>query len=94
MITTEHFTRWVTGTGLVALAGLAWSASPPGYFWSTVLAAGLLGSAVATVLLVRNRSLPSLAQVITTAEAEPAAASVQRAGAGGAVLRPGGEGKP
>lgn len=94
VITTERFTHWVTGTGLVALAGLAWSASPPGYFWTAVFAAGLMGLAVATVLVLRNRAIPTLPQVILAAEAGPASATVRRSDAGGAALRPGGERKP
>jgi hypothetical protein len=73
--TSDRFERWTRGLGLVALAALlvlAWSAfAPGGFFWTAVLAAGLIGSAAATVLLLRIRRVPSLAQVIATAEAEP-----------------------
>ena len=64
-------------------------------FWSAVLAAGVVGSLVATAFLVRSRGVPSLAQVIASAEAEPVA--VPAAGSrftSGAGLRPREEGKP
>jgi hypothetical protein len=73
--TSDRFERWTRGLGLVALVALlvlAWSVvAPAGFFWTAVLAAGLIGSAAATVLLLRMRRVPSLAQVIATAEAEP-----------------------
>ena len=71
----DRFERWTRGLGLVALVALgvlAWSAfAPRGLFWTAVLAAGLIGSAAATLLLVRSRRVPSLEQVIASAEAEP-----------------------
>jgi hypothetical protein len=77
--TSDHFVRWTRGLGLLALVVLAWSVfAPGGLFWTAVLAAGLIGSAAATVLLVRSRRVPSLAQVIASAEAEPVVG--QRAG--------------
>lgn len=80
--TSDRFGRWTRGLGLLALVALAWSIFVPGgLFWAAVLASGLVGSAVATAFLVRSRQVPSLAQVIATAEREP-----------GAVPR--GEGKP
>jgi hypothetical protein len=73
--TSDRFERWTRGLGLVALVALlvlAWSVfAPGGVFWTSVLLAGLIGSAAATVLLVRSRRVPSLAQVIASAEAEP-----------------------
>ena len=64
-------------------------------FWSAVLAAGVVGSAVATAFLVRSRGVPSLAQVIASAEAEPGAAPAGSGYTGGAdSARPRGEGKP
>jgi hypothetical protein len=42
-------------------------------FWSTVLTASVVATAVATVVIVRSRSRPSLAQVIARAEGEPVA---------------------
>ncbi len=70
--TSDRFERWTRGLGLGALLVLAWSlVAPGGIFWTAVLAAGLIGSAVATALLVRSRRVPSLAQVIASAEAEP-----------------------
>jgi hypothetical protein len=80
--TSDRFERWTHGLGLVALVALlmlAWSAvAPAGVFWTGVLGAGIIGSAAATALLVRSRRVPSLAQVIATAEAEPVVG--QRAG--------------
>ena len=70
--TSDRSERWTRGLGLVALVVLAWSVfAPGGLFWTAVLAAGLIGSAAATALLVRSRNVPSLAQVIASAEAEP-----------------------
>ncbi len=73
--TSERVGRWTRGLGLVSLVALlvlAWSVfAPGGLFWTAVLAAGLIGSAAATMLLVRSRRVPSLAQVIASAEAEP-----------------------
>ena len=73
--TSERVGRWTRGLGLVSLVALlmlAWSVfAPGGLFWTAVLFAGLIGSAAATVLLVRSRRVPSLAQVIASAEAEP-----------------------
>jgi hypothetical protein len=64
--------RWTRGLGLVALVVLAWSVfAPGGVLWIAVPAAGLVGSAIATALLVRSRQVPSLAEVITSAETEP-----------------------
>ena len=70
--TSDRVERWTRGLALVALGVLAWSIfAPRGVFWTAVPLAGLIGSAVATALLVRSRRVPSLAQVIASAEAEP-----------------------
>jgi hypothetical protein len=82
VITSNRLSRWTHRIGLVSLVVLAWAVlAPGGAFWTAVLAAGLVGAAVATTLLVRSRRVPSLAQVITSAETEPA-------------VRHGGRGKP
>ena len=74
VFTSEGLGRWTRGLGLVALVVLAWSVFAPGaLFWGAILAAGVIGSAVATALLVRSRGVPSLAQVIATAEKETGA---------------------
>ncbi len=72
MITSDRFGRRIRGTGIMALMALAWAVLvPDGHLWWTaVLAAGLIGSVVATAVLVRSRSIPTLAQVIASAEAE------------------------
>ena len=48
-------------------------------FWSALFAAGVIGSALATVVLVRSRSAPSLAQVIARAEADSLVGPAPRA---------------
>jgi len=71
-LASDRVDRWTRGTGIVALVVLAWAVFlPDGLFGTAVLAAGLTGAAVATGVLVRSRRVPSLAQVIATAEAEP-----------------------
>jgi hypothetical protein len=86
VLTWEPFDRWTHGIGLVALVALAWALFVPGgALWTAVLAAGLIGSAVATSVLVRRRSIPTLAQVIARAGDEPVpvpARSGSRSGAG------------
>ena len=53
----DIFDRWTRAAGLVAVAALAWSVvAPDGVFWSVVLAAGLVGAAFATAVLVRSPS--------------------------------------
>ena len=92
VITLDLFSRWTQGTGLLALAALAWAVLVPGgVFWATVLAAGLVGSAL---VLVRSRPSLSLAQVIASAAAEPALVPSRSGNTGGARLRPRGERKP
>lgn len=68
-ITSDRFSQWTSGAGLVAVGGLAWVVYVPGGgFWSAALAAGLIGSALlATVLLARRRAVPSLAQAVASA---------------------------
>jgi hypothetical protein len=69
----DLFSRWAPGAGLVALVALVCAiVVPHGLFWSAGLAAGLLGAAIATSLVVRSRQAPTLAQVITSATAETA----------------------
>ena len=75
VLKSDRFGRWIHRIGLVSLVVLAWAIlAPGGAFWTAVLAAGLVGAAVATALLVRSRQVPSLAQVIASAESEPAVA--------------------
>ena len=72
VLKSDRFGRWIHRVGLVSLVVLAWAVlAPGGAFWTAVLAAGLVGAAVATTLLVRSRRVPSLAQVIASAETEP-----------------------
>ena len=74
-ITSERLGLWIRATGIVALVALAWAVFvPDGPFWTAVLAAGLMGATLATAGLARSRRHPSLAQVITSAEAEPVVA--------------------
>jgi hypothetical protein len=95
MITSDIFDRWTRGAGLVALVALVWAVVvPDGIFWTAILAAGLMGAAGATAVLVRSRQVPTLAQVIASAEAEPVVVPVSGGYAGGARLRPIGERKP
>jgi len=91
-VMTDIFDHWTRGAGFVALVVLVWAVVvPDGVFWSIVLAAGLIGAAVATAVLVRSRSVPTLAQVIASAEAEPVVAPARAEYAGGAGLRSRGE---
>jgi hypothetical protein len=85
-----HWTRWAE---VLALAALAWALFVPGgVFWTGVLAGCLIGSAVATAVLVHSRSFPTLTQLMGGAGAEPV---VGRSGArGGASLHPRGERTP
>jgi hypothetical protein len=96
-LTSVRLDLWIRGTGILAVVALAWAIFlPEGPFWNVVLAAGLIGAAVATAILVRHRSIPSLAQVITSAEAEPLAVLAGGGYTSGAGFRPSprGEGKP
>jgi hypothetical protein len=59
----DIFDRWTRAAGLVAVAALVWAVvAPDGVFWNAVLAAGLVGAAVATAVLVRSRSVRGLAR--------------------------------
>jgi hypothetical protein len=96
-VASDRVDRWIRGTGIVALVVLAWAVFlPDGLFGTAVLAAGLTGAAVATGILVRSRRVPSLAQVIATAEAEPVALPAGSGYTTGAAIRPSsrGERKP
>jgi len=97
MLTSDRFGRWTRGAGIVTLVTLAWGVFVPDrLFWTALVAAGLIGSAVATAILVRSREVPSLAQVIASAEAEPVVLAGGRGGTSGAGTRPSpiGERKP
>jgi hypothetical protein len=88
-LTADRFGHWTRGVGLVALLALAWGLFvPDGLFWTAVVGAGLVGSAVATALLVRRRSIPSLAQVIASAEAGLVVVPARRGYPGGTGFRP------
>ena len=94
VITLDCFSRWTQGTGLLALAALAWAVYVPGGVFWAALAAGVVGSALATAALVRSRPILSLAQVLASAAAEPALVPSRSENRGGARLRPRGERKP
>ena len=95
VMTSDIFDRWTRGAGIAALGALVWAVVvPEGIFWTSVLAAGLMGVAVATAVLVRSRQVPTLAQVIATAEAEPVVVPSLGGYTSGARLRPIGERKP
>ena len=71
VMTSDLFSGWAQGAGLVALVALVWAiVLPSGGFFSAVLADGLVGAAIATSLVVRSRQIPTLAQVIASATAE------------------------
>ncbi len=79
MLTSDRLGRWARGAGLVSVVALAWAVFvPEGLFWTALLGAGLIGAAVATAVLIRNRSAATLAEVIARAEAEPVVASPVR----------------
>jgi hypothetical protein len=72
VLTVGNLESWIRGGTLIALMVLAWAVLVPGaLFWTAALALGLVGIALATTLLVRSRRIPTLAQVIATAQAEP-----------------------
>ena len=93
VLTLDRVGHWTRGAGVLALAALAWAVFVPGgVFWTGVLAGCLIGSAVATALLVHGPTIPTLTQLIGGARVEPVAGlSVST---GGATLRPGGERTP
>jgi hypothetical protein len=97
MMTSDSFDRWIRGAGLVALVALVWAVVvPDGIFWTAILALGLMVAAVATTLVMRSRQVPTLAQVIASATAEPALVLVPSPAGytNAAGLRPMGDGKP
>jgi hypothetical protein len=66
-----RFSRWVLVAQVLAVGAVAWAfVVPDGPFWTGAMAAGMVGLGVATVLVMRNRAVPSLAQVIDAAERE------------------------
>jgi len=78
---------------MFALVTLVWAVVVPnGIFWTAVLAVAVMGTAVATAVVVRSRQIPTLAQVIAIAETEPAVRPTGL-GTGGAGLHPMGEQK-
>jgi hypothetical protein len=93
VLTLDRVGHWARGAGLLALPALAWAVLAPGsVFWTGVLAGGLIGSAVATALLVHRPASATLTQLIGRAGARPEARlSGSR---GGTTLRPGGERTP
>ena len=79
---------------MFALVTLVWAVVVPnGIFWTTVLAVAVMGTAVATAVVVRSRQIPTLAQVIASAETEPASRPAGLGNTGGAGIRPIGEQK-
>jgi hypothetical protein len=85
---TKMLSDWTRGVALVGLVVLAWAfLVPGGIFWTAGLALGVIGAALATAVLVHRRRIPTLAQVISSAQAEPAMAPA-RADSGEAGLRP------
>ena len=95
-LTLNRIGYWTRGAGVVALLALAWTIFVPGggLLWSAALAAGLVGTAIAIAVITHNRSIPSLAQVITHAEDEPGIGQARGGYTGGAGLRSRGERKP
>lgn len=68
VITSHRLLRWTSGAGLVAAAALGWTMFVPGgLLWSAGLAAGFVGTALATAALIRSRANPTLAQVVQVA---------------------------
>ena len=95
VLTFDRVGHWTRGADILALAALAWAVFVPGgVLWTAVLAAGLISAAVATAVLAPRRPIPSLAQVVASAEAETVVAPARCGYAGGAGLRPGGEREP
>ena len=97
MMTSDTFDRWIRGAGLVALVSLVWAVVvPDAISWIAILAVGLMGAAIATTFVVRSRQVPTLAQVIASATAEPALVLVPSPAGytNAARLRPIGDRKP
>lgn len=67
----DTLSRWTRGTRLVGLVALAsWAVFlPADVAWTVVLAAALIGSAVAAAVVMRRPSILSLAQAIASAGA-------------------------
>lgn len=81
VFSSDRALRSVQGVGFVAFAILVWGILVDnGLFWSAVAATSVIGTAIATGLVIRDRSLPTLADVIASAEREPAAAARARGG--------------
>jgi sulfite exporter TauE/SafE len=69
--TLSSSSRFVSIAGLVGFFVLVAAVLVPGgLFWTAILAAALIGSAVATAVLMRNRGIPTLARVVATAKVE------------------------
>jgi hypothetical protein len=68
----DRLGRYLGGAGIVGVLVLVGAVLVPGgHFWTAILASSVLvGSAVATVVLMRSRDNPTLAQVVATAKAE------------------------
>jgi hypothetical protein len=75
MFTSERLADGTRALGILALSILAWAVlAPGGFFWAAVLAMGVIGASLATMLLARRRT-PSLSQAIADVRAEPAGAA-------------------
>jgi hypothetical protein len=92
-LTLDRVGNRTRGAGLLALGALAWAIFVSGgVFWTGVVAGCLIGSAVATAMLVHSPASATLTQLIGRAGAKPVAGlSGSR---DGATLRPGGERTP
>jgi len=63
---------WTRAIVLLAAMLMAWGiVAPGGAFWAVALAIALCGAGLATAMLIRSRRVPTLAQVIERAEADP-----------------------
>jgi hypothetical protein len=95
VLASDRIDRWTRGAGIVALAALAWAVFVPGgAFWTAVLAAGVIGSAVVAAVLVPRRPIPSLAQVMASERSQRVVVPARSGYSGGAELRPRGEQEP
>jgi hypothetical protein len=92
VITSYRIDRWTRGAGIVALVALAWAVFVPGgVFWTAVLAAGVIGSAVVIAVVRPRRPIPSLAQVMASERSQRVVVPARSGYSGGAELRPRGE---
>jgi ABC-type uncharacterized transport system permease subunit len=93
VLTLDGVAHWARGADLLALAALAWAVFVPrGVFSTGVLAGCLIGSAVATAVLVHAATMPTPTQLMGGTGPEPV---VGLTGARGeARLRPRGERTP